>query len=154
MSEDQQHHIDEQEYNELMKGIGDSSVPAGEKDRQRELLSTGYRNLNGDPMETKVKLLARTDWTQIKYTLAESAKLSQIIKTLNELKAKIDSFPAPQDAPTATPAPVSFSARLFDFLKSAKTELATIICFAIFFPNGGAVFKAIASMIYPTGGGQ
>lgn len=152
MSEDQQHHIDEQEYNELMKGIGDSSVPAGEKDRQRELLSTGYRNLNGDPMETKVKLLARTDWTQIKYTLAESAKLSQIIKTLNELKAKLDTLPAKQEVVTSA-APVSFSARLFDFLKSAKTELATIICFAIFFPNGGAVFKAIASMIYPQSGG-
>lgn len=151
MSEDQQHHIDEQEYNELMKGIGDSSVPAGEKDRQRELLSTGYRNLNGDPMETKVKLLARTDWTQIKYTLAESAKLSQIIKTLNELKAKLDSAPAPQSIPSYTP--TSFSARLFDFLKTAKTELATIICFAIFFPNGGAVFKAIASMIHPQSGG-
>ena len=151
MSEDQQHHIDEQEYNELLKGIGDSSVPAGEKDRQRELLSTGYRNLNGDPMETKVKLLARTDWTQIKYTLAESAKLSQIIKTLNELKAKLDSVPAPHAV--ATSAPTSFSARLFDFLKTAKTELATIICFAIFFPNGGAVFKAIASMIYPQSGG-
>ena len=147
MSEDQQHHIDEQEYNELLKGIGDSSVPAGEKDRQRELLSTGYRNLNGDPMETKVKLLARTDWTQIKYTLAESAKLSQIIKTLNELKAKLDSAPAPQAV--ATSAPTSFSARLFDFLKTAKTELATIICFAIFFPNGGAVIKALSAIINP-----
>lgn len=144
MSEDQQHHIDEQEYNELMKAVGDSFVPAGEKDRQRELLSAGYRNLNGDPMETKVKLLARTDWTQIKYTLAESAKLSQIIKAINEIKQKLD-----EHAPQQTATPASFSAKLFDFLKAAKTELATIICFAIFFPNGGAVLKAISAMINP-----
>ena len=56
-----QHHIDEAEYNELMKGVSDSGLPGGEKDRQRELLAAGYRNLNGDPMETKVQLLARTD---------------------------------------------------------------------------------------------
>lgn len=148
MSEDQQHHIDEQEYNELMKAVTDSGVPAGEKDRQRELLSAGYRNLNGDPMETKVKLLARTDWTQIKYTLAESAKLSQIIKSINEIKAKLDEA-TQQKSDKEPAAPMSFSARLFDFLKSAKTELATIICFAIFFPNGGAVIKAISAIINP-----
>lgn len=149
MSEDQQHHIDEQEYNELMKAVTDSGVPAGEKDRQRELLSAGYRNLNGDPMETKVKLLARTDWTQIKYTLAESAKLSQIIKSINEIKTKLDEAPPKKDESEEPAAPMSFSARLFDFLKSAKTELATIICFAIFFPNGGAVIKAISAIINP-----
>lgn len=140
MSEEQQHVIDEREYSALLREIGDSRNDPQVKDRQRELLGVGYRNLNGDPMEEKVRLLARTDWTQIKYMLAESARTNRIIRMLEEIKASVDATPEPA-------APQTFSARLFDFLKSAKTELATVACFAIFFPNGGAVLRIIAGLV-------
>ena len=146
MSEEHQHHIDEIEYNELVKAVGDSDLPAVEKDNLRELLSAGYRNLNGDPMEVKVKMLARTDWIQIKRTLTDSAKLSQLIKAVQDLKATIEKNVA---EPAEAERPMSFAARLFDFLKTAKTEIATVICFAIFFPNGAAVLKVLSSLVNP-----
>ena len=146
MSEDQQHHIDEQEYNELMKAVSDSGVPAGEKDRQRELLSAGYRNLNGDPMETKVKLLARTDWTQIKYSLAESAKLSQIIKVLNEIKTKVEEGQTPK----------SFWGMLFGFLKDAKAYLLAALFLLLYYPQGVKIMDGLVRMVHggtvPVGG--
>lgn len=148
MSEEHQKHIDEMEYNELVKAVGDSDLPAVEKDNLRELLSAGYRNLNGDPMETKVKMLARTDWIQIKRTLTDSAKLSQLIKAVRDLKLAVEKKIA---EPTEPERPRSFSDKLFDFLTKAKTEIATVICFAIFFPNGAAVLKVLSSMV---SGGQ
>lgn len=143
MSDEQQHHIDEAEYNELMKGVTESGAPPNEKDRQRELLSAGYRNLNGDPMETKVKLLARTDWTQIKYTLAESAKLSQIIKSINEIKAAIDEGVATK----------SFWPLLFNFLNRAKGHLLAALFLLLYYPQGVRIMDGIVRLVHG-GGGQ
>jgi len=150
MSEEQHHNpqekIDSEEFSTLMAEIGSSHTDPKDKDRQRELLGAGYRNLNGDPMEEKVRLLARTDWTQIKFMLAEASRMNRVIRTLEEIKAKLAG-----QASAAPAAPASFAARLFDFLKAAKTEIATVICFAIFFPNGAAVLKVLSSMV---SGGQ
>lgn len=150
MSEEQHHNpqekIDSEEFSTLMAEIGSSHTDPKDKDRQRELLGAGYRNLNGDPMEEKVRLLARTDWTQIKFMLAEASRMNRVIRTLEEIKAKLES-----SASAAPAAPASFAARLFDFLTKAKTEIATVICFAIFFPNGAAVLKVLSSMV---SGGQ
>lgn len=140
MSEDMQHTIDEREYADLMREIGGSHSDPQTKDRQRELLGAGYRNLNGDPMEEKVRNLARTDWTQIKYMLAEAARTNRIISMLEEIKARVDAPPEPA-------APQTFWAQMFGFLKAAKRELTTIVCCAIVFPNGGAVIGRIASLI-------
>ena len=140
MSDDLQRTIDEREYADLMREIGGSHSDPQDKDRQRELLGAGYRNLNGDPMEEKVRLLARTDWTQIKYMLAESARTNRMIRMLEEIKARVDASPEPA-------APQSFLAQLFGFLKAAKRELTTIVCCAIVFPNGGAVLEKITVLI-------
>ena len=142
MSEEQYHNpqekIDSEEFSTLMAEIGSSHTDPKDKDRQRELLGAGYRNLNGDPMEEKVRLLARTDWTQIKFMLAEASRMNRVIRTLEEIKAKLEGQAS--------------AARLFDFLKAAKTEIATVICFAIFFPNGAAVLKTLSAMV--SGGAQ
>lgn len=140
MSEEQQHHIDEQEYNELMKAVGDSGLSAIEKDNLRELLSAGYRNLNGDPMETKVKLLARTDWIQIKRTLAESDKMQRILNALEAIQKGLKAKP------------VGFVAQLFDFLKDAKAWIAAVIITAYFAPKGVEVLESIRQMIVLGGG--
>lgn len=140
MSDDLQHTIDEREYADLMREIGGSPSDPQTKDRQRELLGAGYRNLNGDPMEEKVRLLARTDWTQIKYMLTEAARTNRIISMLEEIKARVDASPEPT-------APQTFWAQLFGFLKAAKRELTTIVCCAIVFPNGGAVLRIIAGLV-------
>ena len=140
MSEEQQHKIDEAEYNELMKGVTESCAPPNEKDRQRELLSVGYRNLNGDPMETKVKLLARTDWTQIKYTLAESAKLSQIVESINEIKAAIDDGVATK----------SFWPQLFAFLNKAKSHLLAALFLLLYYPQGAKIMDGIVRLVRGT----
>ena len=140
MSEEQQHHIDEQEYNELMKAVGDSGLSAIEKDNLRELLSAGSRNLNGDPMEVKVKLLARTDWIQIKRTLAESDKMQRILNALEDIQKGLKAKPT------------GFVAQLFDFLKDAKAWIAAVIITAYFAPKGVEVLESIRQMIVLGGG--
>lgn len=148
MSEDQQHKIDESEYDTLMRAVAESGLSALEKDNLRELLGAGYRNLNGDPMEVKVRMLARTDWIQIKHTLADADRMNEILGSLREIKEKLDAKPE-VPAEQAQAQPRSFSDKLFGFLTAAKRELATIICFAIFFPNGGKVLKVLASFVNP-----
>lgn len=146
MSEDQQHHIDEQEYNELMKGVTDSGLPLGEKDRQRELLGVGYRNLNGDPMETKVRLLARTDWTQIKYMIIESGKTQRILNVVDEIKKSLDEERAPK----------TFWGLLFNFLNNAKAYLLAALFLLLYYPQGVKIMDGLVRMVHggtvPTGG--
>ena len=138
-----QHHIDEAEYNELMKGVSDSGLPGGEKDRQRELLAAGYRNLNGDPMETKVQLLARTDWTQIKYMLAESSKTQRILKTLEEIKKTLEEGQVPK----------TFWGLLFAFLKDAKAYLLAALFLLLYYPQGVKIMDGLVRMVHGSTGG-
>lgn len=165
MSDEQQQHIDEFDYQEYLKDVGNADFSQEEKDAFRKLLAAGYRNLNGDPMEKKVQMLARTDWLQIQKSIADSKKMLHILAALEDIRRKVDATPSAGDAlsriegavdelrqkAAASPQSSSFSARLFDFLKAAKTEIATIVCFAIFFPNGGAVLEKIAAIIRPGG---
>ena len=147
MSEEQQRHIDETEYNELVKAVGESELPAVEKDNLRELLSAGYRNLNGDPMETKVKLLARTDWIQIKRTLTDSAKLSRLIRTVEEIKRAL----------VEERTPATFWAMLFAFLKDAKAYLLAALFLLLYYPQGVKIMDGLVRMVHggaatPAGG--
>lgn len=146
MSDEQQHHIDEQEYNELMKGVTDSGLPPGEQDRQRELLGVGYRNLNGDPMETKVKLLARTDWTQIKYMIIESGKTQRILNVVDDIKKSLDEERTPK----------TFWGLLFAFLKDAKAYLLGALFLLLYYPQGVKIMDGLVRMVHggtvPTGG--
>jgi len=144
MSEEQQHVIDDADYQEHLKDVGKADFSQEEKDAFRKLLAAGYRNLNGDPVEKKVQMLARTDWLQIQKSIADSKKIASILSILSDIKARIGNS---SDRPAEPPK--SFSDKLFGFLTAAKRELATIICFAIFFPNGGKVLKVLASFVNP-----
>ncbi len=138
MSEEAQHKIDEAEYTELMKAVGDSVLSALEKDNLRELLAAGYRNLNGDPMEEKVKLLARTDWIQIKHTLADTHWKMSIAKMLADIK---DELKQNRDGrPT----------NVWDTLVAAKKDIRYIAIAACIFPGGAALVSALQKVF---GGG-
>lgn len=144
--EERQYHADTQEFDTLLRAVQDSKLDPTDKDGLRRLLVAAYRNLNGDPTEVKIKLLARVDWEQVKHSLSDSAKLSHIIGALGAIGERLTSIEKAIAAPAPKPAPTKpFLVLLFDFLKDAKGYLTAIILAGIAFPNGGAVLKIVGS---------
>lgn len=140
MSEEQQHKIDEAEYDTLMRAVEESGLSALEKDNLRELLGAAYRNLNGDPMEVKVRMLARTDWIQVRHTLAESENLLRIIKAIDGIKASIDDGGATR----------SFWPLLFAFLNKAKGHLLAALFLLLYYPQGAKIMDGIVRLVRGT----
>jgi len=144
--EERQYHADTQEFDTLLRAVQDSKLDPTDKDGLRRLLVAAYRNLNGDPTEVKIKLLARVDWEQVKHSLTDSAKLSHIIGALGAIDERLAGIERALATPAPKPAPTKpFLVLLFDFLKDAKGYLTAIILAAIAFPNGGAVLKIVGS---------
>lgn len=133
-------HADRIEFDTLMDAVQKSDLPPVEKDALRELLIAGYRNLNGDPIEEKVKLLARVDWAQIKRALSDSKKLSKILAAVQEIKAKVEERPKGRN--------------LCDLLAEAKTDIRYVLIVACVFPGGAALLSALKEILSnPAAGG-
>ena len=139
--DDRQKHADRMEYDTLVQAVQDSKLPMHEKDAMRELLTAGYRNLNGDPIERKVQLLARVDWAQIKRSLADADKLNRILAAVEEIRADAKGA---KDKPAPEPAkPMTKIERILVFIERCRNQIAATAIGAFVAPHGPDVVQKI-----------
>ena len=139
--ENPQKHADRIEYDLIAASIQNGELEPGEKDTLRKLLTAGFCNLNGDPIEKKVQNLARVDWEQIKLRIGDAKKLNTILRVVEELRAEAKDAkekPAPETAKPAT----KFE-RILAFVEKCRNQIAATAIGAFCAPHGPEVVQKI-----------
>ena len=140
-AENPQKHADRIEYDLIAASIQNGELEPGEKDTLRKLLTAGFCNLNGDPIEKKVQNLARVDWEQIKLRIGDAKKLNTILRVVEELRAEAKDA---KDKPAAEPAkPMTKIERILVFIERCRNQIAATAIGAFVAPHGPEVVQKI-----------
>lgn len=135
--ENPQKHADRIEYDLIAASIQNGELEPGEKDTLRKLLTAGFCNLNGDPIEKKVQNLARVDWEQIKLRIGDAKKLNTILRVVEELRT------AAKERENHPEKPQTKLERIFAVVERCRREIAAVAIGAFFAPHGPEVVEKI-----------
>ena len=140
-AENPQKHADRIEYDLIAESIQKGELEPGEKDTLRKLLTAGFCNLNGDPIEKKVQNLARVDWEQIKLRIGDAKKLNAILRVVEELRAETKG--AKDKPPVETAKPMTKIERILVFIERCRNQIAATAIGAFVAPHGPEVVQKI-----------